>query len=101
MSKFILNKVARVVDGKDKKFRHVFGGPGRRKGITPKGCKLPLHLVYTFDTADPAFPVQISGIRSLPLYYPFRYDGGACGYRVKSEEEIEVFYMETKKVEPD
>jgi hypothetical protein len=60
-----------------------------------------LDLVYTFDTADPAFPVQIPGIRFLPLYYSFRYNGGACGYRVKSEDEIEVFYMETYKVERD
>jgi len=101
MSSFILNKVARVVEGADKRFRHVFGGTAKHKGVTPKGCKLPLHLVYTFDTADPAFPLQIPGIRFLPLYYPFPYDAGACGYRVKSEIEIEVFYMETKKVERD
>ena len=101
MSRFILTKVARVVEGTDKKFRHFFGGKPKHKGITPKGCKLPLHLVYTFDTADPAFPLQIPGIRNLPLYYSFPYNAGACGYRVKSETEIEVLYMETKKVERD
>jgi hypothetical protein len=101
MNSFMLGKVARVVEGTDKKFRHVFGGAGKHKGVTPKGCKLPLQLVYTFDTADPAFPFQIPGIRFLPLYYSFQYNAGACAYRVKSETEIEVLYMETKKVGRD
>ena len=99
MARFILTKVARVVEGTDLKFRHVFGGHGKHRGTTPKGCKQPLHLVYTFDTSDPAFPLRIAGVRYLPLYYSFPYNAGACGYRVKSETEIEVFYMETKKVE--
>jgi hypothetical protein len=34
MSRFILNKVARVVEGTDKTFRHVFGGKLKHKGIT-------------------------------------------------------------------
>jgi hypothetical protein len=101
MSRFILKTVARVVEGNDDVFRHVFGGKPNHKGITPKGCSLPLHLLYTFDTADPAFPLQIPGIRSLPLYYCFPYNAGACGYRVKSDTEIEVLYMETKSVEQD
>ncbi|GDY21705.1 hypothetical protein LBMAG56_30520 [Verrucomicrobiota bacterium] len=101
MSRFILNKIARVVEGADQRFRHVFGGPAKHKGVTPKGCKQPLHHLYTFDTADPAFPVQIPGIRFLPLYYSFPYNAGACGYRIKTETEIEVLYMETKKVERD
>lgn len=101
MSKFILNKAARVVEGTDEQFRHVFGGPAKHKGVTPKACRLPLHLVYTFDTDDPAFPLRIPQIRFLPLYYSFPYNAGACGYRVKSESEIEVLYMETKKVERD
>lgn len=101
MSRFNLSKVARVVEGTDQQFRHVFGGPAKHQGVVPKGCELPLHLVYTFDTADPAFPLEIPGIRFLPLYYSFPYNAGACGYRVKSETEIEVLYMETKKVERD
>jgi hypothetical protein len=101
MSGFLLTKVARVVEGADRNFRHVFGGPSKHKGVTPKGCDLPLHLVYSFDTADPAFPLQIPGIRYLPLYYSFPYNAGACGYRVKSETEIEVLYMETRKAETD
>jgi hypothetical protein len=95
-----LVKVGRVVDGRDKSFHHVFGGPGKHLGVTPQGCTQPLHLVYTFDTTDPAFPFQIPGIRYLPLYYSFPYNAGACGYQVKSETQIEVLYMETKVVAP-
>jgi hypothetical protein len=98
-SKTILSKVARVVEGADEQFFHVFGGPRQHKGATPQGCEVPLHLLYTFDTTDPTFALQIPGIRYLPLYYSFMHNAGACGYRIKSETEIEVLYMETKKVQ--
>ncbi|HSY09500.1 MAG TPA: hypothetical protein VK840_01160 [Candidatus Dormibacteraeota bacterium] len=101
MDNIILNKVSRVVEGTDEQFRHVFGGRGWHSGTTPPDCKMPLHLLYTFDTSDPAFPLQIPEIRYLPLFYSFPYNAGACGYRVKSETEIEVLYMETKEVERD
>lgn len=97
----ILNKVARVVEGVDKRFHHTFGGPTRHSGTTPPGCDTPLHLLYVFDTSDPAFPLRIPKIRYLPLYYSFPYNAGACGYRVMSETKIEVLYMETKEVEKD
>lgn len=101
ISKTILSKVSRVVEGTDEQFLHVFGGPRQHTGTIPQGCKAPLHLLYTFDTTDPVFPLQIPGIRYLPLYYSFPYNAGACGYRVKSDTEIEVLYMETKEVERD
>lgn len=101
LNKEILDKVSRVVEGTDDQFLHVFGGRRQHKGATPQGCKMPLHLLYTFDTTDPAFPIKVPGIRYLPLYYSFPYNAGACGYRVKSDTEIEVLYMETKEVEPD
>ncbi|HTB84539.1 MAG TPA: hypothetical protein VK742_12865 [Candidatus Sulfotelmatobacter sp.] len=101
MSGFILNKVARVVEGTDEQFRHIFGGPRLHSGTTPLGCDAPLHLLYVFDTEDPAFPLKVPGIRYLPLYYSFPYNAGACGYRLVSETEIEVLYMETKEVERD
>jgi hypothetical protein len=97
----IKNKVSRVIEGTDERFHHRFGGPARHQGVIPPGYELPLHLLYTFDTTDPAFPIQVPGIRYLPLYYSFPYNAGACGYRVKSETEIEVLYMETKQVEKD
>jgi hypothetical protein len=101
MSKTILNTVSRVIEGTDERFRHIFGGPRRHEGTTPRGCEMPLHFLYAFDTTDPAFPLQLPGMRYLPLYYSFPYNAGACGYRVKSETEIEVLYMETKELERD
>ena len=101
MSRMFLDKVARVAEGSDGRFHHVFGGSGNHKGITPVGCPKPLHHLYTFDTSDPTFPLRIPGFRFLPLYYCFPYNAGACGYRLKSETEIEVLYMETKKLEPN
>src|SRR5258708_13090043 len=101
MSRVIGTRVEGVVEGSGKGLTHIFGGPHKHKGTTPKGCQSPLHLLYTFDTTAPAFPVQIPGVRYLPLYYSFRYNAGACGYRVKSQREIEILYMETKRVEPN
>jgi hypothetical protein len=101
MSGMYLNKLARVVEGHDERFHHIFGGPSKYMGTTPTGCAKPLHLVYTFDTNDEAFPWQIPGVRYLPLFYSFPYNAGACGYKVKSENEIEILYMETKKIEPN
>lgn len=95
-----MTRVAQVREGVDSRFKHFFGGPHRHKGTTPKGCKAPLHLLYTFDSRDPSLPVRIPGVRYLPLYYSFVYNGGACGYRVKSDTEIEALYMQTRKVEP-
>lgn len=101
LSRDILNRVSRVIEETDEQFLHIFGGRRQHKGTTPQGCKAPLHLLYTFDTTDSAFPIQVPGIRYLPLYYSFPYNAGACGYRMKSDTEIEVLYMETKQLEPD
>jgi hypothetical protein len=96
-----MTRVARVVEGRDKQFQHLFGGRIPYSGITPTGCKLPLHLLYRFDTDDPAFPLKIPGVRFLPLFFPFQYDGGACGYRVKSDTEIEILYLQNKRIVKD
>ena len=101
MNNFDASIVARAVVGLDPRYSHTFGGPRRHNGTTPRGCAQPLHLLYTFDTTDPSFPVRIPGVRYLPLYYSFPYNAGACGYRVLSDNEIEVLYMETETIEPN
>jgi len=40
---------------------------------------------------------RVSGIFHFTIRFP--YNAGACGYRILSEDEIEVLYMETKKLE--
>lgn len=99
MSGFVLNKATKVAEGVDERYQHHFGGRNGLKGSVPPGCSLPLHLLYTFDTLDPAFPLRVEGVRLLPLCFSFTYNGGACGYRVRSDNEIQVLYMETREIE--
>jgi hypothetical protein len=101
MSGFISTSIARVVPDQQGKFDHRFGGPPRHRGTTPRGGDQPLHHLYTFDTTDPLVPVGIAGVRYLPLYYGFPYDAGGVGYRVISDDEIEIFGMENYRTEPD
>lgn len=96
-----MKSIARVVPNVDGPFRHRFGGTPTHRGIKPRGSSQPLHLLYSFDTKDPLFPVRVRGVRHLPLYYCFPYNAGALGYRVVSDDEIKILYMETKRVEPD
>ncbi len=101
MSGFVMKSMARVVPNVAGSFQHRFGGTPAHHGIKPGGNNQPLHLLYTFDTRDALVPVRVPGARYLPLYYCFPYNAGAVGYRVVSDEEIEILYMETKHVQPD
>ncbi|HXQ37355.1 MAG TPA: hypothetical protein VN843_25320 [Anaerolineales bacterium] len=101
MSSFVMKSVARVVPNVQGSFNHSFGGPAVHRGSKPRGNSQPLHLVYTLDTKDPSVPVHIPRVRYLPLYYCFPYNAGALGYRVVSDGEITILYMETKRVQPD
>jgi len=101
MSGFVMNSIARAVPNATGVFRHRFGGSPTHRGIVPRNNSQPLHLLYTFDTIDPLFPVRLPNARFLPLYYCFPYNAGGVGYRIVSDEEIEILYMETNRVERD
>src|SRR5262245_19110586 len=101
MSSFVMKRIARVVPNTQGSFRHRFGCTPTHRAITPRWSRQPLHLLYTFDTNDPLVPVQVPGVRHLPLYYCFPYNAGAVGYQVVSDNEIKILYMETKQVEPN
>lgn len=101
MSYFVMNSIARVVPNASGSYEHRFGGTPVHSGIKPRGGSAPLHLLYAFDTKDPLVPVRIPRVRYLPLYYSFVYNAGAVGYQVVSDDEINILYMETTKVEPD
>jgi hypothetical protein len=101
MSEFVMKSVARVVPNATGAFHHRFGGAPVHRGSKPRGNTQPLHLLFTFDTKDPLVPVRVPGARYLPLYYGFRYNAGAVGYQVVSNNEIRILYLETKRVEPD
>lgn len=101
MSGFVMKSIARVVPGVRGSFDHRFGGAPVHSGVKPHRNNQPLHLVYNFDCRDPLVPVSVAGARYLPLYYCFPYNAGAVGYRVVSDTEIEILYMETKEVMHD
>jgi len=101
MSGFVMDRIARVVPGASGSFRHRFGGPRAHRGVKPHRNGPPLHLLYNFDCEDPLVPIRVADVRYLPLYYCFPYNAGAVGYRVLSDTEIEILYLETKDVVPD
>jgi hypothetical protein len=98
---FVTKTISRVVPQQNRAFEHRFGGPPIHQGTTPPGSKQPLHLLYTFDIADPLVPVKIPHTRYLPLYYCFSYNAGAVGYRVVSDEAIEILCLEEKRAQRD
>lgn len=100
MGGFVMNRIARVVPYVGDSFHHRFSGPPVHRGVKPHRNGQPLHLLYNFDCEDPLVPIRVAGVRHLPLYYCFPYNAGAVGYRVKSDTEIEILYMETKEVMP-
>ena len=101
MGGFVMNSIARVVPYVGDSFHHRFGGPPVHRGVKPHRNGQPLHLLYNFDCKDPLVSIRVAGVRYLPLYYCFPYNAGAVGYRVISDTEIEILYMETKEVMPN
>lgn len=96
-----MNSIARAVPDAAGSFQHSFGGSLTYRGIVPRGNSQPLHLLYTFDTTDPLFPVQLSSARFLPLFYSFAYHADGVGYRVLSDNEIEILNLKNRPDEDD
>jgi len=101
MNGFTMTSVARAVPGNSGDFSHRFGGLPSYSGIVPRGARQPLHLLPTFDTTDPLVPVQLKSARVLPLFYGFPYNAGAVGYRVVSDNEIKILFMESLQIPAD
>ncbi len=94
-------KVYGIEPGRPGRFLHSFGGPARHRGAVPARCRQPLHLVYTLDLSDRRVGVTVPGVRLLPLYHGFVYENCALGYRVVSDEEIEVLHLPSRRVSKD
>jgi|GEM_PF-1739766 len=74
-------------------FAHTFGGSHDRAGVSRAACGgILLHLLYRFDTTDPAVPVRVPGVRWLPLYYCFDFRANDVGYRLLSDGELVTFF---------
>ena len=74
--------------------RHAFGGI---PAIDYIGCALPIpvHHIFTLDTADRLSPLRFDCARFVPLVYPLAYSegGGEISYRVLSDNAIEVTHL--------
>lgn len=75
--------------GTSSAYDHTFGGKPEDFGLRFVNIRLPLHLIYRLDLSDPSVPIELPGIDTLPLLYPFHYDSNCC-YRVLSNIEVEL-----------
>lgn len=85
-----------VSEGRDL-FEHRFGGSPRHQGTRFKDVGVDLHLLYSFDLADPRLKLRLLGLRTLPIYYAFRNQEGGLCYQVLSDREIVIL---SKPYEP-
>lgn len=74
-------------------YGHTFGGPHDREGLHREECNdLHLHLIMRLNLDDPAVPIEIPGIRWLPLYYCFDYRVNEIGYRLLSDNALVTYF---------
>ena len=86
----------KLVQGHASTFGHTFGGDIQYGGNVPRGCSVPVHLLFRLDLFDPVLPFKIvSGFRFLPFFYAFNYDASPMSYRVRSDNEIEILGIDT------
>ncbi len=75
------------------RYGHTFGGPHDRQGTSRADCQGAfLHLLHRLDLTDPAVPIDIPGIRWLPLYYCFDSLTSSLGYQLTSEKALTMFF---------
>jgi hypothetical protein len=84
-------RIAAAVSGRGK-YDHTFGGPHDRKGAGREACRgVLIHLLHRLDLTDPSIPIAVPGVCWLPLYYCFDFRVNDLGYRLLSDDAIEVF----------
>lgn len=70
-------------------FEHTFGGPPDRTGAAREDCGgLLLHLLHRFDLTDPAVPIEVPGLRWLPIYYCFDFRANEVRYKLLSDDAM-------------
>lgn len=79
------------------KYKHRVGGLSAWSGRVPAGGTKPIHLIMTLDLSDPSIPFSQPGVRELPLFHPFAYDGSRISYRVVGERAIEIVKQPDRK----
>lgn len=86
------DRIGKAVSGRSE-YAHTFGGPLQQKGTSREECQdLAIHLLHRLDLTDPAIPTRIPGVRWLPLYYCFDFRVDEIGYRLISDDKLEMFF---------
>lgn len=75
------------------KYGHTFGGSIAHDGAARQRClDRQLHLLHRINLDDPLMGAAIPGVQWLPLYYCFDFRVNELGYRLSSDDDIEVFF---------
>lgn len=94
-------RLFRARRGKQSPFNHSFGGAVDYSGLACFPPEPPVHLLFRLNTDDAAVGVQLSQSKWLPLLCAIRY--GACdlGYRVISDQEVEILHQKESRAWPE
>lgn len=77
---------------------HTFGGPPDRTGASRDNSKgVLLHLLHRLNLRDPRIPFTIPGFAWVPLYYCFDFRVNELGYRLTSDESMEVYFPKRER----
>ena len=78
-------------------YGHTFGGPVDRSDALPdKTNGIRLHMLHRFDMNDPLMPIQLPGLRWLPLYYVFDFRANEVGYQLTSDSKMITFFSDNE-----
>lgn len=86
-------RIFREVRGQASPFGHAFGGATAYRGLQAFADQPPLHLLYRLNTADPDAGVRLPGAKWLPLLCALRYGGCGLGYRVLSDDAVQILHQ--------
>ncbi|GAA4444308.1 hypothetical protein [Novipirellula rosea] len=78
-------------------YGHTFGGPVDRSDALPDQTNgIRLHMLHRFDMNDPLMPIQLPGLRWLPLYYVFDFRANEVGYQLTSDSKMITFFSDNE-----
>jgi hypothetical protein len=94
-------RVVRAERGKKSAFGHLFGGAADYSGLVANKRQPAVHLLFRLNTDDPLVGVDLGAVRWLPLLCAIRYGACGLGYRVTSDDEVEILHQKETKAWDD
>jgi hypothetical protein len=74
-------------------YGHTFGGHPAHAGAKRENCNdRLLHLLHRINLEDPLINLRIPNVQWLPLYYCFDFRVNEFGYRLTSDQDLQVFF---------